>query len=51
MLQAVLCTQVPAESHLEPESTAEEQRARKEASNPNPNAITLDEYEKQGHKV
>ena len=51
MLQDVPCFQVPAEAHLEPESKSEEQRARKEASNPNPDAITLDEYEKQGHKV
>ena len=43
--------QVPAESVLEPESEAEEQQARAEAANPNPEAVTLDEYEKQGHKV
>lgn len=43
--------QVPAESVLEPESETEEKRARSEAANPNPDAITLDDYEKQGHKV
>lgn len=43
--------QVPAESVLEPESEAEEKHARSEAANPNSDAMTLDEYEKQGHKV
>ena len=43
--------QVPAEAVLEPESDAEERRARDEAANPNPQAKTLDEYEKKGHKV
>ncbi|DBA69103.1 TPA: hypothetical protein ACH3X2_013107 [Trebouxia sp. C0005] len=44
-------TKVPAESVLEPESEAEEKHARSEAANPNSDAMTLDEYEKQGHKV
>ena len=43
--------QVPAEAHLEPESGAEEQRARAEAADPNPKAVTLEEYEQQGHNV
>ncbi len=43
--------QVPAESELEPESEAEEKHAKSEAANPNSDAITLDDYEKQGHTV
>ncbi|KAL3148951.1 hypothetical protein ABBQ32_001810 [Trebouxia sp. C0010 RCD-2024] len=42
---------VPGEAVLEPESDAEERRARNEAANPNAQAKTLDEYEKEGHKV
>lgn len=43
--------QVPAEAILEPESDAEERRAKDEAANPNPQAKTLEEYEQEGHKV
>lgn len=43
--------QVPAEHVLQPETEAEERRARIEAANPNPQAKTLDEYEKEGHTV
>lgn len=43
--------QVPAEAHLEPETEAEEKRARNEAANPNPQAKTLEEYVNEGHKV
>ena len=46
-----LMLQVPAESVLEPETKAEERRARDEAANPNPQAKTLGEYEEEGHKV
>ncbi|KAL3133427.1 hypothetical protein ABBQ38_007294 [Trebouxia sp. C0009 RCD-2024] len=42
---------VPAEAVLEPESDAEERRARNEAADPNTQAKTLDEYEMEGHKV
>ena len=44
-------TQVPSENVLEPETEAEEKRARDQAANPNPQAKTLDEFEKEGHKV
>ena len=42
---------MPDEANLEPESEAEEKRARAEAANPNQQAKTLDEYEQEGHKV
>ena len=44
-------SQVAAEKHLEPETAAEEQRARAEAADPNPQSKTLEEYEKEGHKI
>ena len=43
--------QVSAEKHLEPETAAQEHQARKEAADPNPEAKTLEEYEREGHKV
>jgi len=44
-------TKVPAEKVLEPESAAEERRARKEADNAGKGTKTLEEYEAEGHKV